>query len=208
MRLSLFGSMLLCVFWMIPLNLPAQNMTQPAPMTAADPAALSGHEPANHPYIIGDDDLLAINVWKEADLSMTIPVRSDGNISLPLAGQLQAAGRTPLQLQNEIRDRLLKYITDPQVTVIVMAMNSQRVNVLGRVMKPGSYTLLHAMTVLDALASAGGFQDFANKKSIYVLRKEPSGHDVRFPFNYKDVIRGKHTDENIRLQANDTVVVP
>ena len=167
-----------------------------------------GAAPVNHAYIIGDDDLLAINVWKEADLSLTVPVRSDGNISLPLVGQVHAAGRTPLQLQNEIHDRLLKYITDPEVTVIVMAMNSQRVNVLGRVVKPGSYSLLNAMTVLDAIASAGGFQDFAKKKSIYVLRKEPGGHDLRIVFNYNDVIRGMHPEENIRLQPNDTVVVP
>lgn len=170
--------------------------------------APSGTVSANHPYIIGDDDMLAINVWKETDLSLSVPVRSDGFISLPLAGQVRAAGRTPLELQNEIRDRLRKYITDPQVTVIVMAINSQRVNVLGRVMKPGSYALANSMTVLDALASAGGFQDFAKKKSIYVLRKQPNGADARITFNYRDVIRGMHPEENIRLQPNDTVVVP
>jgi polysaccharide export outer membrane protein len=202
MRKAHFATVLLAaaaMFCPYLLGQTAESKTDPtAPPTPA----------SSNAYVIGDSDLLAINVWKETDLTLSIPVRSDGFISLPLAGQIRAAGRTPLELQDAIRDRLRKYITDPQVTVIVMQINSQKVNVLGKVAKPGSYPLSNSMTVLDALASAGGFQDFAKKKAIYVLRKEPNGADQKLSFNYRDVIRGVHPEENIRLQSNDTVVVP
>ena len=159
-------------------------------------------------YVIGDEDLLVINVWKEPEVSRTVPVRSDGRISLPLIGEIQAAGRTPLQLEKDIAAKLQTYITNPDVTVIVQQINSQKFNILGRVLKPGSYPLTGSTTVLDAIAAAGGFQDFAKQKDIYILRAKPAGGETRLPFNYKDVIRGKHPEENIRLESHDTVVVP
>ena len=159
-------------------------------------------------YIIGDDDLLAINVWNEPDLKQSAPVRPDGKISLPLIGDIQAAGRTPVQLQNDIAAKLRAYITHPDVTVVVQQINSQKYNILGRVAKPGAYTLSTTMTVLDAIAEAGGFQDFAKQKDIYILRENPSGGESRFPFNYKDVIKGKHLEQNIKLEPHDTIVVP
>lgn len=159
-------------------------------------------------FVIGNDDRLSINVWKEPDLTQAIPVRSDGKISMPLIGEVQASGRTPLQLEQEIATKLRTYITDPDVTVMVMQINSQKFNILGRVTRPGSYPLTSATTVLDAIAGAGGFQDFAKQKSIYILRENHGGADTRIAFNYKDVIRGKHTDQNIRLQPHDTIIVP
>jgi polysaccharide export outer membrane protein len=159
-------------------------------------------------YVIGDEDLLVINVWKEPEVSRTVPVRSDGRISLPLMGEIQAAGRTPLQLEKDIAAKLQTYITNPDVTVIVQQINSQKFNILGRVLKPGSYPLTGSTTVLDAIAAAGGFQDFAKQKDIYILRAKAAGGETRLPFNYKDVIRGKHSEENIRLESHDTVVVP
>jgi len=159
-------------------------------------------------YIIGKGDLLAINVWNEPELQQSIPVRPDGKISLPLIGGMQAAGLTPLQLQESIAAKLDAYINHPTVSVIVKEINSQNFNILGRVMKPGSYPLSTSMTVLDGIAAAGGFQDFAKKKSIYVLRMKPGGGEVRLSFNYKDVIQGKHMEQNITLEPHDTIIVP
>jgi len=159
-------------------------------------------------YVIGNDDMLAINVWKEAEISRSVPVRSDGKISLPLVGELQATGRTPFKLEQDIAERLKNYISDPEVTVIVQQINSQKFNIVGQVVKPGSYPLASATTVLDAIAVAGGFRDFAKKKSIYVLRQNADGTQTRIPFNYKEVIKGQNPSENAKLQPHDTIVVP
>lgn len=171
----------------------------PQPEGAADPS---------HPYVIGNGDLLAINVWNEPDFKQSIPVRPDGKISLPLIGGIQAAGLTPQELQGAIAARLNAYINHPTVTVLVQQINSRNFNILGRVMKPGTYPLSTSMTVLDAIAAAGGFQDFAKQKDIYVLRHKAHGGEDRFSFNYKNVIKGKHMDQNITLEPHDTVVVP
>jgi polysaccharide export outer membrane protein len=176
-----------------------------APPAPSSTAARDARDPH---YVIGNDDVLAVNVWKEPDLTQSLTVRSDGNISMPLIGEVHATGRTPLQLQQEITEKLRTYITEPEVTVMVTQMNSLKFNILGRVMKPGSYSLSAATTVLDAIALAGGFQDFAKQKSMYILRPGASGSDTRIAFNYKSVIRGEHPEQNIRLEPNDTIVVP
>jgi polysaccharide export outer membrane protein len=159
-------------------------------------------------YVIGANDVLAINVWKEPDVTRSVPVRSDGKISLPLAGELEAAGQTPRQLEQEITKRLQSYISDPEVTVIVTESRSQKINILGMVARPGTYLLSGSTTVLDAISMAGGFKDFAKKKSIYVLRASPDGTQKRIPFNYKEVIKGTNPEQNVKLQSGDTVVVP
>jgi polysaccharide export outer membrane protein len=159
-------------------------------------------------YVIGDDDVLAINVWKEPEVSRTVPVRSDGKISLPLAGEVQASGETPRQLEKELATKLQSFISEPEVTVIVTEIKSQKFNILGMVSKPGSYPLTNSSTVLDAIALAGGFRDFAKQKSIYILRQNGDGTQARLPFNYKDVIKGKNLAQNIKLQPRDTIVVP
>ncbi len=176
--------------------------------TGAKPDTQSGPQPNDDSFVIGTDDQLSINVWNEPDLKQTVPVRSDGKISLPLIGDVQAAGRTPLQLQQDIAEKLRTFITRPNVTVMVMQINSRKFNVLGRVAKPGSYPLAATTTVLDAIAGAGGFQDFAKVKDIYILRKSADGTESRIAFNYKDVIKGKHPEQNIRLEPHDTIVVP
>jgi polysaccharide biosynthesis/export protein len=183
----------------------------PADAAAASPAtplAASGSKAHDNSFVIGNDDRLAINVWKEQDLTRSIPVRSDGKISLPLVGELQAAGRTPLQLEQEISTKLMSYITEPEVTVIVEQINSQKFNILGQVAKPGSYPLAAATTILDAIAAAGGFRDFAKQKNIYILRQIAGGRETRIAFNYKDVIKGKNPQQNIKLEPHDTIVVP
>jgi polysaccharide export outer membrane protein len=159
-------------------------------------------------FIIGPEDVLAISVWKEPDLTKQIPVRSDGKISLPLVGDIQAAGRTPLQLQMDISDKLKGYITDPQVAIIVQQINSLKYNIFGEVGKPGSYPLNGGTTIVDAIANAGGLKDFAKKKGIYVLRINSAGVENRFAFNFEDFIKGKNTKQNIMLKPRDTIVVP
>lgn len=170
--------------------------------------AQSVKKPHDASFVIGNDDVLSINVWKEPDISRSIPVRSDGRISLPLVGELQATGRTPLQLEDDIAGKLRNYIADPEVTVMVQEIRSQKFNILGQVAKPGSYSLELATTVLDAIAAAGGFRDFANQKGIYILRQNPGGGESRIPFNYKNVIKGKSPQQNIKLEPRDTIVVP
>ncbi len=177
---------------------------QSAPATSSATAADKPHDDS---FVIGNDDVLAINVWKEPDISRSIPVRSDGKISLPLVGEVQAAGLTPLKLEKDIAEKLKNYISEPEVTVMVQQVNSQKFNILGQVTKPGTYVIANSPTVLDAIALAGGFRDFAKKKSIYVLRHSASG-ESRLLFNYKDVSQGKNMEQNIKLQPGDTIIVP
>lgn len=167
------------------------------------------HQPANTDpnYVIGGQDVLDISVWKEPDLTRSVPVRPDGKISLPLLNDVQAAGLTPSQLAAQITESLKKFVTNPQVTVIVSAINSQRVYILGEVNRAGAYPLLPQMNVLQALSSAGGFTQFANPKKIYVMRTT-NGKQEKYPFNYNNVIKGKDADENIVLLPGDTIVIP
>lgn len=159
-------------------------------------------------YQIGENDVLEITVWNEPDLKQSLPVRPDGKITFPLIGEIQAANETPSELQGQIASKLKAFITHPDVTVMVLQMNSRKFNILGRVAKPGSYPLTATTTVLDAIAEAGGFQDFAKEKDIYILRRNPEGQETRIPFNYKAVIKGKHSETNIVLEPHDTVIVP
>lgn len=162
----------------------------------------------NKKYVIGENDLLDIDVWKEKEISRQIPVRPDGKISLPLIGEVQAAGLTPIQLQDNITQDLKSYIDNPEVTVIVDDPRSHQFNIVGQIARPGTYPLTEAMTVLDAIAEAGGFRDFAKQTKIYVLRPSPGGIRVRIPFNYKKVIKGANLQENVPLKPGDTIVVP
>jgi len=174
--------------------------TQTAAPTAQNP-------PTDAEYKIGAQDVLNIDVWKEPEITRTVPVRPDGKITLPLINDVQAAGLTPMELAHTIRDELKKYLNDPQVSVTVQQINSQRVYVTGEVVHPGAFPLLPSMTVLEALTSAGGFTQFARTKNIYVLRME-SGKQSKLPFNYKEVINGKKPADNIQLKPGDTIVVP
>jgi polysaccharide biosynthesis/export protein len=158
-------------------------------------------------YIIGPQDVLDISVWKEAELTRVVPVRPDGKISMPLLNDVRAAGLTPNQLAAQITTSLKRFVTDPQVTIIVTQINSQRVYILGEVTRTGAYPLLPEETILQALSSAGGFTQFANKKKIYMFRVE-NGKQVKYPFDYKAVIDGKRPDEDVVLRAGDTIVVP
>jgi len=168
------------------------------------PAVTTSSDPD---YKIGAQDVVRIDVWKEPEISRVTPVRPDGRISLPLLNDVQAAGLTPSQLAAQITESLKKYVTSPQVTVIITTVNSQRVYILGEVTRPGAFPMLPGETVMQALSSAGGFTPFAKRKSIYVLRMD-NGKKVKFPFNYKEAINGKNSEQDIALKAGDTIVVP
>jgi polysaccharide export outer membrane protein len=180
--------------------------TASKPSKAAVPEVQASSPGVPSDYIIGADDTLRISVWKEPDMSVTLPVRPDGKISMPLLDDVQAAGMTPMQLGVSIKEKLKKYIADPRVTVVVTAMNSQRIYVLGEVTHTGAMPLLPNMTVLQALSSAG-FTQFANLKAIYLLRVQ-NGKETKFPFNYKEAIKGRGTQQNLVLKPGDTIVVP
>jgi polysaccharide export outer membrane protein len=158
-------------------------------------------------YQIGPEDVLDISVWKEPDVSRVVPVRPDGRISLPLINDVQAAGNSPQQLAKAISEKLRKYLNEPQVTVIVTQINSQRVFVVGEVLRAGAFPLIPGMTVLQALSSAGGFTTFADVKKIHVMRLRDGKH-IELPFNYREVLKGDNADQNIKLEPGDTVVVP
>jgi polysaccharide biosynthesis/export protein len=182
-----------------------QRAAKPATAQSASTTPKTATDDPN--YIIGAQDMLDINVWKEPELTRIVPVRPDGKISLPLLNDVMAAGLTPAQLAAHITESLKKYVTNPQVTVIVSQINSQRVYILGEVNRAGAYPLLPGMTVLQALSSAGGFTQFAKEKGIYVLRGV-NGKQEKYPFNYKDVVKGTRSEQNILLKAGDTIVVP
>ena len=180
-----------------------------ANQTAARTGQTGGTVPANDTtYKIGPQDIVRIDVWKEPEISRSgLPVRPDGKISLPLLNDVQAVGLSPLELSNVISEGLKKYMNNPQVTVTVLEINSKRVYVTGEVKRPGAFPLLPNMTVLQALTHSGGFTQFARTKGIYVLRNE-GGKQVKYPFNYKEVIKGNHPEQNVELQSGDLIVVP
>lgn len=178
-----------------------------APAASTRPADAPASAATGPSYQIGPDDVLNVSVWKEPTISNTVPVRPDGKISLPLINDVQAAGLTPSALAGAITEKLKKFITDPQVTVIVTAVNSQRVYVLGEVTRPGAFPMIPGMTVLQLLSDAGGFTAFANRKNIHVVRVE-NGKQVKYAFNYNEALRGDKPDQNIVLKSGDTVVVP
>jgi len=182
-------------------SLPGQEPAKSTSAAAQAPAVAA----TDASYKIGPQDVLRIDVWKEAEISRTAPVRPDGKISLPLLNDVQAAGLTPMELAISITEGLKKFVNNPQVTVSVSEINSRRVYVTGEVNKPGAYPLLPNMTALQLVTSAGGFTQFARLKNIYVLRTE-SGKQVKHPFKYKEVLNGNSDD--IPLRPGDTIVVP
>jgi polysaccharide export outer membrane protein len=197
------------------LQLPAQSepttqdsQTHNEALAKQPPVANSPAAATDDPtYVIGPQDGLNINVWKEAELSGPLQVRPDGKISIPLLNDVQASGQTAMQLSAQITTGLKKYIADPHVTVIVTAINSRRVYVLGEVAHAGGFGLIPGMTVLQAIANADGLTQFAHGKRIYVLRNE-NGKQVKYPFNYNKVVNGQNQEQNIELKSGDTVVVP
>lgn len=185
-----------------PLNLPGGNASNPAPGRTGDKEQLDPNA-----YIIGEQDTLNITVWKEKEISGSVVVRPDGKITVPLVGEISVVGMTPAQLQTLLAERLKPFVTIPQVTVAVTDIRSRKVYLIGYAAREGPFMINSATTVLQIIAEAGGLRDFAKRKKIYILRQQGTAQ-VRFPFNYDDVIKGKNTGQNILLQPGDTIVVP
>jgi polysaccharide export outer membrane protein len=197
----------------------ALTQSAPPPQPSADPVAnadagrASSTRQSGAPasqggadYVIGPEDVLHIAVWKENDLTATIPVRPDGKISLPLLNDVQAAGFTPIQLADSLTEKLKKYISDPHVTVVVTTINSKRIYLVGEVLHSGATPLSPNMTVLQALSNAG-LNQFAKTKGIYVLRTE-NGRQQKLPVDYRKIIKGERIEQNYLLRPGDTIVVP
>lgn len=159
-------------------------------------------------YIIGNGDILEIVTWKEPDFSREeIIVRLDGKISFPLLDDVVAAGKTPTQLKLDIQEGLKAYVSEPHVTVTVRSAASKRFYILGEVVNTGEYPLTKNLTVLQAFALAGGFTEWASKKEILLFRRQ-QGQEKVIRIDYKDILKGKNTDQNVEIQADDTIVVP
>lgn len=163
--------------------------------------------PITQEYLIGPADMLQVSVWKNDALSRTVPVRPDGMITLPLVNEVKAAGLTPMELREVIKKDLSQYLPSPEVSVIVMEMHSFNVSVLGQVQKAGRYQFNGPITVLDALAEAGGITEFASPSDMYVLRHE-GGAVKRISFNYSKVVASPDQNSNFNLQPGDILVVP
>jgi polysaccharide biosynthesis/export protein len=162
--------------------------------------------PPNDPYRIGREDVLDVSVWRDPDLSRTVPVRPDGFISLPMAGEVEAAGKTPTELEALLRERLRPYVQEPKLTVIVREVNSTRVFVTGEVARPGAYPIRGRMSVLQAIAVAGGFSEFAHRGGLLVIRREKG---TVHPVDYGELIDAERAREaDFYLMPGDTVVVP
>jgi len=158
-------------------------------------------------YRIGPEDVLHISVWKEDDLDRKVLVRPDGGVSFPLVGDIQVSGRTPLEVQDEIRSRLARYVPDAEVTVAVDKISGYTVFVLGEVNKPGQFTLGRYVDVVQALTLAGGTTPYASERNIQILRRQ-DGREVTYGFDFRDIKRGRDLEQNIVLQSGDVVVVP
>jgi polysaccharide export outer membrane protein len=185
----------------------SQKPVVAAPQTPANgkPVASAG-VPLPAGYVIGPEDLLTVVFWRDKELSADVVVRPDGKISVPLLNDVQAAGYTPEQLADVLVKTATKYIADPTATVIVREIRSRKVYVLGEVGKPGAVPLIGEMNVLQLIATVGGLLEYADKENITIVRME-NGKERRFKFNYKDVVKGKKTEQNIMLKPGDTVVV-
>jgi polysaccharide biosynthesis/export protein len=186
------------------------NLKSPEPAATGTAKSVDIAKPAESVpsgYIVGDSDVLHVNVWKEAEVTQTVVVRTDGNISLPLINEVKVSGLTPLQIQELVAEKLKSFLNNPQVTVTVTEIHSKRAFITGEVVRPGTYSLNAETTVLQLIAQAGGFTPFAKKDNIVVLRTG-DGQQMRLKFKYKEVVQGKKTEQNIALHPGDTVVVP
>ena len=188
---------------------PGTQSAQPAPPVRQPGAASTTSStglPLPSDYTIGPDDVLGIVFWRDADMTGDVTVRPDGNITLPLLGDIKAAGLRPTELRDQITKAASKLIADPNVTVVVRQINSRNVFVTGGVARPGAYPVSGQMTVLQIITVAGGLTEFADAKNISIIRVE-NGQTQRFKFNYNDVLDGKKMEQNILLKPGDTVLV-
>ena len=203
-RKALMAALLMVSSIALARSASAQAAVNPA--SDSNPNAQAPPNAIDSTYIIGPEDVLHVAVWKESDLTVTEPVRADGKISLPLLNDVQAAGLTPMQLADSLTERLKKFVADPRVTVVVTAINSKKIYLIGEIGHAGAMSLTPNMTVMQALASAG-INQFANTKKIYILRTE-NGKKQKYPVPYRKLIKGQEIEHDYALQPGDTIVVP
>ena len=201
-------SILVLVFFTTVLFSSAQDKIPPAPAVPpqAVPAPAVTALSVPDSYVIGASDVVIVNVLKEPTLSSSLLVRPDGMISMPLLGDIQAAGKTPLQLAADVTTKLKKFIQDPNVTITLSQMNSKKVYLMGEVGRPGPIEMTPGMTLLQAIATGGGLSQFANAKKIYILRVD-GGKQQKIPVQYKQALKGD-SEFNLPLIPGDTIVVP
>jgi len=159
-------------------------------------------------YVVGVQDVLQISVWKNEELSVVVPVRSDGKISVPLVDDVQAEGLQAMEIKEVLTRELSEFITAPDVTVVVLEMNSRYVNVIGAVPRSGQISLVKDLRVLEAIATMGGFALFANTGDVRIVRRQPDGGEIEFRFDYDAYIKGRAPGTNIVLRSGDTIIVP
>ncbi len=162
---------------------------------------------SKNPYKIGPSDLLDIQVWNEPDVSKQVRVLIDGTIVLPLVGQINAAGLTPSQLSESLKKKLSEYIAEPEVTVMVLEGKYNRYFIVGQIQNPGEYYIDYPISILQAIARAGGFQEWAKKSKIFVIRQTKSGEE-RIEFNYDEFVKGDKKVKNIEIVSGDTIIIP
>jgi polysaccharide biosynthesis/export protein len=201
-RVTLFGVICAAI---ASASLSAQSAATPS-VAASDRAAATA-VPLPADYVIGPEDVLGVVFWRDQEMTSDVTVRPDGMVTLPLLGDLAAAGLTPEALRDQIQKAATKYMQDPNVTILVKQINSRKVFITGEVTTPGAYPLTGPRTVMQLIAVAGGLTEFADGKNITVMRAE-EGRTRSFKFNYKDVAKGVKLDQNIQLKPGDTVVVP
>jgi polysaccharide export outer membrane protein len=182
---------------------PTSAQTKPEPSKSAGPGTDAvGAAVDPNKYLIGPEDILFIKVWRENDFTLTVAVRPDGKITMPLIGEVQAAGETPMQLTKALTELLTKFINNPDVTVFITEVRSKKYYIIGEVNRQGAFSLVTPTTVLEALSNAGGFHLFANTKKIKILRG-----DKIYNFNYNDVTRARHLEQNVYLENGDKIIV-
>lgn len=186
---------------------PSQRPTADAQAAPADEAAPAPGITPPAGYVIGPEDVLEVVFWREKDLSGQVMVRPDGMVSFPLLNDVQAAGLTPDEFRQKLLVAASRYVENPSAAVIVRQINSRKVFITGEVNKPGAYALGGQLNVLQLLTLAGGLKEYADEDKIAIMRTVDD-KQVRFLFNYKDVVRGRHIEQNIQLEPGDTVIVP
>jgi len=192
---SLLAFLLIGAFW------GCQSRVLSPPPLDPDPMERSG-------YVVGVEDVLQISVWKNEELSVVVPVRADGKISVPLVDDVQAEGLQAMEIKEVLTRELSEFITAPDVTVIVVEMNSRYVNVIGAVPRSGQIPLVKDLRVLEAIAAMGGFALFANSRDVRIVRRQPDGSEAEYRFNYEAYIKGRAPGTNIVLRSGDMIIVP
>jgi polysaccharide export outer membrane protein len=207
MKIVLSNSIKFLVFFIIMCGIGFLHQSMAADKTNASVTETKKEIVSDPSYIIGPMDVLEVQVWKEPDFSRQVLVRPDGKITLPLVGDIPASGMNTMGLKALLSEKLEDFVSNPEVTVIVLESHSKNFYIIGKINQPGTYPMNPDMTVLQAISIAGGLAEWADKDSIRIIRRS-GGKEEILPFDYDKVISGKKLEQNILLKPNDTIIVP